>query len=98
MITNKDGSIKETVKSFAQRRGLDVTLHNADDESRQVWIWDLKNECEPLVMYRLNDDESLSYRANLFSKLEDLPVWIDTKPKFNKLLDYVSDMLKAEKM
>ncbi|UYL84977.1 hypothetical protein pEaSNUABM55_00204 [Erwinia phage pEa_SNUABM_55] len=97
MITNKDGSLKEVVKGFAQRRGLDVTLHDADD-MRQVWIWDLENECEPLVMYRLNDDETLSYYSNLFSKLEDLPVWIDEKQKFNKLLDYVSDMLKSDKM
>lgn len=97
MITNKDGSINETVKSFAQRRGLDVSIVR-DVNGRVLWIWDLENECEPLVMYRFNDDATLSYYANLFSKLEDLPGWIDTKRKLNKLLDYVSDMLKAEKI
>lgn len=94
---NKDGSLNQVFINFARRRGLDVTSEYNED-GNQVWIWDSENDCEPLVMYSVNNDGSISYRASLLNKLEDLPALIDSKQKFYKLLDYVSDMLKAEKM
>ncbi|QGZ16409.1 hypothetical protein Hena1_02590 [Erwinia phage Hena1] len=97
MVVNKDGTIKQTIVSFAKRRGLDVTIDYNEDGNR-VWIWDLENDCEPLLMYNINQDSTLSFRASLFPKLEDLPAWIDSKQKLNKVFDYVGDMLKAEKM
>lgn len=94
---NQDGKIKQVIINFANRRGLEVTLEEIDG-IRQVWIWELENDCEPLLMYLVNNDGSLTYKARLFRKLEDLPAWIDSRQNFYKVLDYVSDMMKAEKM
>lgn len=96
-MVNQDQTINLTFVAFARRRGLDVTIEYNED-GNQVWIWDLENECEPLLMYNVNTDNTLHYKANLFNDLEDLPLWLEHKRAMYKLLDYVADMLKASKM
>lgn len=88
------------IVNFAKRRGVDIEMIAAGevDEHAQVWFYDSANDCEPVLMYIQNNDQSLTYRGKLMKSLEDMPAWIDNKDKLKKVICYLSDTLKAEKV
>lgn len=98
-IIQENGKINFHVVNFAKRRGLDLTLETPEDQDPQIWIWDAENDCEPVLMYAIQEStDSLFYRGSLMRSLEDLPHWVENADKLKKLVDYVADMVKADKM
>lgn len=84
--------------NFAKRRGLDIEVLTAEElnsHADQVWFYDEKNESEPVLIY--NDQGNfLQYRTALMNGLEDMPGTIMNRQQLQKMIDYVSDTLKAQ--
>ncbi len=93
--------IDKKLINFANNRGVDVTIEEAWNEVEEkavpvVWIWDLENECEPLVLYHLQGEE-MFFRGSLCSYLEDLPAWIKDRRQLKAVIEYIGKMIKENK-
>lgn len=88
------------ITNYAKRRDVEIEVLAAGevDDDSQVWFYTSYNDCEPVLMYIVNDDGTLTYRSKLMKTLEDLPAHISNKEVLKRVICYISDQHKADIM
>ncbi|WP_210498202.1 hypothetical protein [Vibrio crassostreae] len=93
-------NISKTTENFAKKRGLEIEVSEplGDIPNPIVWIWEEGEDSEPMFSYLINEDESLSFRGNVYldqSIKEELPAHIRDEKHLREVLDFVAKELKA---
>lgn len=93
--------LSKTTKTYANKRGLDVTIENfGEDEGDFLAVWESDNDCEWMFSYQVNNDGSFTWRANVYldqSIKEELPATINDEKHLRQVLDFIAkELAKAE--
>lgn len=93
--------LSKTTVNYAIRRELDVTNTIAESPTGSfamnvIWIWELLNIDEPLVIYIANDDGSFSFQTGVcmdYNLTMELPAHIRDEKHLRQVLDFISKNL-----
>lgn len=94
-------NFSRTTANFALRRGLEITEQMGDidvtgTETTEVWIWEKSNDMEPMFMYFVYPNGSMSFKGNVYlpsNVKEEIPHSIRNEKHFREMLDFVSKEL-----
>jgi len=91
-------NISKTTKTYAAKRGLDVTILDDVADQPLLAVWEAENDCEWMFTYIINDDGSLTWNGNVYlakSITEELPATIRDEKHLREMLDFLGKELKA---
>lgn len=86
----------KTTLNYAQRRGLDLIL----DDDGTLSFFEAKEDMEPLIVYADGGEQGYFYKANVYLDRpikEELPHWIATDADLRRVVDFLSEQLRAQK-
>lgn len=92
--------LSKTTKNYANKRRLDVTIENFDENEGDVLaVWEADNDCEWMFSYQINDDGSFTWRGNIYLSQdikEELPATVKDEKHLRQVLDFIAKELAKE--
>lgn len=92
-------NLSKTTKTFAAKRGLDVTLEDLNDDGKIILcVWEADNDCEWMFSYLVNPNGSYTWNGNVYldrSVKEELPATIRDEKHLREVLAFIGGELAA---
>lgn len=92
-------NLSKTTKTFAAKRGLDVTLEDINDDGKVILcVWEADNDCEWMFSYLVNPNGSYTWNGNVYldrAIKEELPATMRDEKHLREMLDFLGKELKA---
>lgn len=91
-------NLTKTTKTFAAKRGLDVTLEDLGDEKILLCVWEADNDCEWMFSYLANPNGSYTFNGNIYLSAaikEELPATVRDEKHLREVLAFIGGELAA---
>lgn len=85
--------VSKTTTNFAGKRGVELSVEQFND-IYVLCIWEVDNDCECLCSYRVNNDGSFTWNANVYlaqEVKEELPATIKDEKHLRQVIQFISE-------
>lgn len=85
--------VSKTTTNFAGKRGIELSVDQFNDMD-VLCIWEADNDCEWLCSYRVNNDGSFTWNANVYlaqEVKEELPATIKDEKHLRQVIQFISE-------
>lgn len=85
--------VSKTTTNFAGKRGIELSVDDFGNGDI-LCIWESDNDCEWLCSYRVNNDGSFTWNANVYLEQEvkeELPATIKDEKHLRQVIQFISE-------